>query len=446
MASGLFATPDQVRAAQQQNLNNSFNPDRPFDSVAQGLFGLGNAAGGSLRRFTGEDTRSNAEKDAGKITGIVKKVDFNDPNSIMGAANQLNANGFTDQAFKFLSAMPASKLPPKQIVDEVVREETVGNTTKRFIHQLDNYGFLHKVGEVSDKIDDGGAGRLFRFDQSFQSDVNFDQDSRTSFLGRLQNRPEFKSLVDDTDPEELTKFSGLIQKVANDLKDQHRDAVGQSFLGGQIGAQEANLLTARSDDFYLNEAYKRFVEGGGVEANIDRGFDIGGAGVNLSPDRDTTNPSVLLANKQRTDKKTAAIANVANRQEELVVADPKTNGFRLGKLTPQQAGSVFSRMDGKSDDQIRQELEGQGFAFDSKLFETHAQRWQIMRENPVAVSLFLTNNDNTNLREAEVTRYLDELDSNDNFQAFASATSIFKYLRRLSPPEQKQKLRGPRAR
>jgi len=431
--AGLFANPQDVALAEQQ----AQRSQRPQDILRGSLFNLGQQGGNVLRRQQGEETRSPAQLKAIKLQELAKTIDFKDPESITTGMNTMNENGFQAEAFKLLEALPAPVKAQKQVVDEWIQTEKIGGSQKKFLFQRDNFGFITKAGEVSDKAD-SSKGSLFKFDSSFQSDVNFDEDSRGSFLGRVANLPEFKSLVDDTDPEQMEQFTGLVQKVANDLKDSHRDQIGQAFESGQITAQKANLLTSRSDDFYLNEAYNRFKRGGGFGANIDTGFGIGGADVELSASQDTTDPATLQGNEARVAAKKKAVADVASRVDQLMVADPRTGGFRLNKMTPQQATEAFSRMDGKTDEALQAQLESQGFQFTPELFESHAQRWQLMRENPVATAKFLSLNDSPDLQAAEVARHLSDLDDNNNFQSFATSAEIFKYLGRLSTPAKKK--------
>lgn len=422
--AGLFEDPTDVGIAEAQARAAS----DPSAMLRGSLFNLGQAGGGAMMRGFGGDPRSPLQKRAGEVQGIARQIDFQDPASIMQGINNMNQAGFQAEAFKLFSALPAGRKPEKVITSRFVQDEQVGNTTKRFLFERDNFGFTHKVGEISSTAK---TDPLFKHDVSFQKDVRFNEASKASFLGRMAQRPEFKSFVDDTDPEELVQFTGLVQKVANDLKESHREQISQAFLGGQVDSQQATLMTSKSDDWYLDKAYERFVQGGGIEANIDRGFDIAGADVVLAPGIDTTDPTTLLQNQVQTSKRAKAISDVAARTGELVVGDPRTGGFTLKQMNPAQAREVFSRLDNKTDDMLIQQLEGQGFQFTPEMLESHSSRWQLMRENPVATAKFLSLADSPDLREAEVTRYLDELQEGNNFQGFANSAAIFQYLRRI---------------
>ena len=431
MANGLFMSPAQVRAAENQLRARQAQLQDP---LAGAFFNLGNALGGGAVQLFGGDPRSPAEIRAGELQALAADTDFSSGQSVMDTANRLNEAGFTNEAFQFLQAIPKTVVPPKRVVDEFVREETVGDTTKRFIFQRDNFGFLTKAGEVSDTF--SADSNLFQFSSKFLSDVNFDEDIRSSVLNRLANRPEFTSTLPGggTDVEELAPFTGLIQKVANDLKASHRDTIGQAFLNGNINRQQAELAEGLSDDFYINEAFKRFIAGGGVEANIDRDF-IGGADVELSGVLDTTDPNTLQQNIDQGNAKAQAVADVAARTGNLVVGNPKTGEFRLGNITPETAAQVFSRLDNKTDGQIVEELAAQGFSFTPEMLESHAARWQLMRENPVFTATLINLSDTPDLRDSRATELINEFEASNNFPRFASASAIFAYLRRLQRPQ-----------
>ena len=76
MANGLFATPEQVAAAQRAATFNTPN--------IMGLFaGLGQSVGNVARRgLGGDDTRSLQERDAARIQAITQNLDFANPESV----------------------------------------------------------------------------------------------------------------------------------------------------------------------------------------------------------------------------------------------------------------------------------------------------------------------------------------------------------------------------
>jgi hypothetical protein len=433
MANGLFMTPEDVQMAQRTG---PISRDQMQNTLRGSFFDLGGGVSRGLTTAFGGDPRTPLEKRQGEVSSIVKKAKLSDPVSVRSTINELNQAGFTNEAMKLFDILPKPSKTQKTVVAEWMRDETVGNTTKRFLFQRDNFGFINKVGEVSSSVK---PIRHFTSDQEWQRDINFNDDTRRSTLARLSQLPEFKSFVNDTDPEELEKFSGLLVKVANDLKDDLR-----SQLAGMDPTQVPQQLTfPRSDAFFLNEAYKRFVAGGGVEANINRGFNIAGADVKLDPLKDTTDPTTLASRVEQGEKKAAAINRVAAEAGKLVVGDPRQGQFRLGGLNPQQAGQVFSGLDNKTDEQIQTELEGMNFQFTPELLESHATRWGYMRELPQVTAKFINLSDSPDLYNAERARLLDQLNEANNYSAFAKASEILKYIERIKPSS-KQRAGGGR--
>lgn len=428
----LFMSPEDVRIAQQQ-ANASLTPFAAENQIRGSLFNLGGGFGRGLITATGGDPRSPVEKRAGVLQQAMKGMDFNDPASITATMNQLNDAGFQAEALKLLEALPTPAKPQKTVVDEWVQNEQVGDTTKRFLFQRDNFGFITRVGEVSDTATNPLKG--FALGNEWQRDVQFDDDSRNTFLARMANRDEFGGFgpLPDSDEEELSAFTGLIAKVANDLKDSHRSSINEALMNGQITRFQAESAVAPNDDFYLDTAYQRFVEAGGVEANIDRGLGMAGADVAINPNLNTTDPNSLDAAIERNDRKAKAVADVAAKSGKLVVGDPRTNAFRMGGMAPEQAAVVFGDMTNKSDEQIAAELGDMGYVFNDELMQSHAIRWQFMREEPFVTAKFINLADNQDLFDAERAILLRDLEENGNFQSFAKAAEILKYIDRLGP-------------
>lgn len=419
----LFATPDQVRAAEQQQrvgVGSNFN-----EMVSGSLFNLGHSLGNVGRRAAGDDTRSQAVKDAQNITRIVADVDFNDKDSVMAAANALNSGGYTQQAFDFLKAVPESVKPPKMVVDEFIREERVGNTTKRFLYQRDNYGYLHSVGTIQDTA---SAAEGLNLPSRVYDDVKVDNLQNKNIMARLMGREEFKGFFNDTDSvEAFEPLVGEVQRVANQLKSSHRDQLMELWMDGQITSAQIEA-SIRSDSDYVRDAYDTWVEGGGLDASVKKGFGFAGADVTPRGDVDTTDLGSLRASIERGNQRDAATAAIAERQGQLVFGDPAKNEFRIKGLDTDLAKLVFSgTMD---DDEIQATLEESGYRFTPELLESHAERWQTIRENPTAAAIFLNYNDREGIamRDARAALYLNELETHGNVDQWARASAIFKYL------------------
>jgi hypothetical protein len=431
--AGLFMTPEEALMAQRAQTS-SMTRDQMNNVLRGSLFNLGGGLSRGLTQAFGGDPRSPLEKRQAGVSEIIRRADLTDPQSVRGTIAKLNQEGFTNEAMSLFDLLPAPRKPEKTVVDEWIQTESVGDTTKKFLFQRDNFGFITRVGEVSATAKNPIQG--FQLGQEWQRDIQFDDDSRGTFLSRLAGDPAFEGFgpFSDTDPEELGAFTGLIAKVANDLKDSHRRAINDAVFNGQMTRAQAEAAVAPNDDFYLDTAYQRFTQAGGVEANIDRGMNIAGADVKLAPRVNTTDPDTLDARIAQADAKAAAVAQVAERAGKLVVGDPRTGEFRVGGMNPQQVQSVFSRMDQKSDADIRAQLEADGFQFNEELFQSHAVRWQWMREMPSVTAKFINLADNQDLFDAERARLLDQLESANNFPAFAKATEVLKYIDRIKPP------------
>ena len=430
--AGLFADPQAVAIAEAQARAAS-----PQSQLQGSLFNLGQAGGGALQRGFGADTRSPLQKRAAAVQGIAKTIDFRDQNSIRDGMDALNQGGFQEEAFKLAELLtdPVDPVPTFTEETRVITDPNTGETkTIRGIFGTD--GSFTKIGEFAETpaaADDDDTP--FLGDASFRGISIKDEDS-TNMLLRLSDMDEFKTIIpggglDDDDIKNMKGYVGEIKSVATQMKEADLRKAIPLFEAGQISKNQMTLLFGDiADQRYLRAGYKQWIEGGGFNKSIDEG--VGSANVTVQGDVDTTDLGTLRANSEQVRLKNEAVADVASRVEELVIGDPSTGQFRLNKMSPQQAGEVFSRMDNKSDEQIMQQLQGQGFKFNNQLFETHAQRWQLMRENPVAVSKFLSLNDNPDLRDAELTRMLNEYDDNNNFAAFAQSAEVFKYMKRLT--------------
>ncbi len=433
--AGLFMSPQDALIMQQQQ-NASMDPFAAENQIRGSLFNLGGGLGRGLIQATGGDPRSLVERRAAGLQDAMQGIDFNDPASITATMNRLNEAGFQNEALTLLQAIPTPQKPQKQVVDEWIQVTGQGNTTRRSLFQRDNFGFVTEVGAVTDTAQLGTFNGL---GNEWQRDVQFDEDSRNTFFGQVSQLDTFKSLVGDTDLEDLGQFTGLIAKVANDLKDDHRRAINEAVMNGVMTTSQANAAVAPSDDWYLSEAYRRFEAAGGIKANIDTGMGIQGASVSLDPRADTTNPQTLQARIERGEKKAEAIANVAARTGSLVLGNPETGQFTVGGLAPEQASLVFNNLFNKTDEQVANELTSMGFEFTDQMFDSHAKVWQLMRENPFVTSKFVNLTDNKDLYDAEATRVLDQLDEANNFQQFATASRILKYIRRVGPSQASRK-------
>lgn len=441
--AGLFSTPEQVAAAEGAPLSQA----GVQDTLRGSLFNLGNVGGRAIRGAVGGDPRSPAQIRAQKVQELARQIDFKDQASIVNGINMMNESGFQAEAFK-LGELLTDPVDPAPTFKEETRTITDPNTgeTKIIKGIFGSDGSFTKIGEFANnppKEDTSGGPQL---SQSLFKGLNIADEDSTNMLLRLSDMDEFKSILpggglDDDDVANMKGFVGEIKSVATQMKEADLAKALPLFQAGHIDKDQMSLMFDNiADQRYLRAGYKQWIEGGGFNKSLDEG--IGGADVVVQGDVDTTNLDTLQANSEEIRLKNEALADVASRVDQLVVGDPRTGEFRLNKMSPQQAGEVFSRMDQKSDEQIMQELQGQGFQFNDQLFETHAQRWQLMRENPVAVAKFLSLNDSPDLRDAELTRVLNQIEDDNNFPAFAQTAEVFKYLKRLSVKDKKKQRRG----
>lgn len=443
--AGLFTNPEQVAAAEGAPLSQA----GVQDTLRGSLFNLGNVGGRAIRGAVGGDPRSPAQIRAQKVQELARQIDFKDQASIANGINLMNESGFQAEAFK-LSELITDPVDPVPTFKEETRTIVDPNTQEtKIIHGIfGTDGSFTKIGEFANNPPDEDTSGGPNLSQSLFKGLNITDEDSTNMLLRLSDMDEFKSSIpggglDDDDVANMKGFVGEIKSVATQMKEADLAKALPLFNAGQISKDQMSLLFDNiADQRYLRAGYKQWIEGGGFNKSIEEG--TGGANVAVQGQRDVTDLGTLQANSEQVRLKNEAIADVASRVDSLVVGNPGTGEFRLNKMSPQQAGDVFSRMDNKTDEQIMQQLQGQGFKFNDQLFETHAQRWQLMRENPVAVAKFLSLNDSPDLRDAELTRMLNDFDDNNNFPAFAQSAEVFKYLKRLTIKNKAPKNKGPR--
>jgi hypothetical protein len=426
----LFATPEQIAAAERartQSVGSNFG-----NAVSGSLFGLGNELGNVAQRAFGADTRSQAVRDAATIQSIVKGVNFDDADSIVKAANDLNTAGFQEQAFKFLSALPPTKQPKVQGGRVFTLDQQVGDTTKRFIYQVDSDNKIRKIGEVSDTATVEGLD----LPSQLLGDVDVDETEATNMIARLASRPEFSGLI-DTDTEDLAPLVGQVQSVANQLKTAHRRSLIDAF--GRKEIDNAGIKREMfSDNEYLRQAFGIYARGRGLETDVDTGLGIAGADVEVSGEVDASDLGTLSGNIDDNDAQQAAIASAAARAGKLVIGDPKKDEFRMGGLEPVAALDAFGRIANKTDEEIRKDLESRGFRFNNELFESHARHWQFLREAPQTVGIFLGAGDDEDFREARIAQHLEELQSTGDWRRWADAQQAVKYLRRVGSTKKEE--------
>lgn len=440
--AGLFMSPQDVLLAEAAARQQAGAQQGGPQSVLQGsLFNLGNVGGDALQRGLGQSTVTPMQRRAAELQRLAKRIDFADPKSIMAGVNDLNKAGFQEEAMKIYEMLPSGAQKPV-VIDEWYEDIKVGDTTKRVMLQRKSDGSVNQVAGVQDTASETDPLKGFNLGQEWERDVKFGDFSSETTMNRLINLPDFKGfgpMADTDDPEAMKPLLGLIQRVANDLKDNHRAGINRAVFNGEISRAEAEASIAPNDDLYLNEAYKRFVAGGGVYENIDKGFNMAGADIKLDPLKDTADSGTLERRVAANDKRAKALADVATRAGKLVVGDPKNKQFRLDGLQPEQITSVFSRLDQKEDGAIRTQLENMGFQFTPELYESHAVRWQWMREMPQVTAKFINLAGSQDLFDAERARLLDQLEDAENFPAFAKAAEILKYIDRIKPVKAKPK-------
>ena len=419
----------------------------PQAALTGSLFDLGHVGGNALIRGFGGDSRTPMQRRGAEVQGLVKGTDFKDPESIHAAVRRLNDNGFQAEAEKFLSLVPQQAEVKPHVIGYGTESKTLGDTSTDVEFEY----FSDGTKKVLDKITNKNTGlgnnvKDLKMNQDWTRSPIFKPEDSALIEAQLRNNPIFEGMIaTDNDEGEVKPLLGRILNLAGQLKKRHHDSIVAAVHGGGMDRVVGQNEIPLNPSEYLNIAYQRYVESNGIEADVNTGFGINGADISPAAFTDTSNLDATDAQISKSRKKFDAVSKVAARQASLVVGDPNTSDFRLSKMSPQQAQQVFSRMDGKSDEQLQQELGGMGFQFNGAMLETHAQRWQIMRENPAAVASFIANSDNPDLRGAEATRYLNTLDENNNFQQFATASAIFSYLSRLSDPKSVSKVH-PRSR
>ena len=430
--ANIFMTPEQVAAAEKAQLT---SVGSSYESAVDGqLFGLGNSLGNAIGRGFGVDTRSQAVKDAQFITQTVKGVDLRDNDSIMNAANTLMAKGFQPQAERLMGLIQPTRTPDPTIVDEFILIEGVGDTIKKFLMQRDSTDRLFKVGEVSDTAN---TANTLNLPGSIMGDVNFDDLDLTNTVARLANRPEFSSFFGDSDQEDydFEALAGQVKGTANQLKRKHRAALIDAFDQGRISRNDI-LKEMMSDDEYIRAAFKQYVTGGGLNQDTDDVL-IGAPEPKVSGEVDASDLDTLQATASENAAMQAALDQVSESLVgDLVVGDPRKKEFRLGGISPQAVAPIFSNMDEKTDEQIMNEFVAKGFVFNDNLFESHAHRWQLMRDNPEATATFLgASGSGDFVRDGILADYIERYEGNP--QAVAEAAAIFRYLRRLNQPRAK---------
>lgn len=426
----LFMTPDQVQAIEQKQQYGS-TPNMG------GLFsGLGESLGNAARRgLGGDDTRSQAIKDAQRIMGLVQGVDFNQPDTIVKAANDLNNAGYTDQAFKFLAAVPPSKKPDEVWSEPYFETRQVGDTTKEFRMQRNQFGQVRNLGEVSDTAD-AGTGTDLNLPSAWTSDVNMDDVDVVTTMERLANRPEFKSFFGDSDVEDFPfkPLAGQIKSTANQLKSNARAQLVEAYDKKLITRNDF-LKAMKSDDEWIAQAFRTYVTGEGLATDISPSL-VGGDEPAVSGEVDSSDLQTQLRNISENEAKLKAEADVAARTGKFVAGNPQTGEFRMKGINFSDAAGIFSDLQNKSNDQIREGLESRGFTFTPQLYDWHASNWELMREEPEATKLFMIYADDTDLREATLDKFLDRVED-DPYQ-WARSQAIFKYLRRAGDSGSKQ--------
>ena len=437
----LFMTPEQVAAEEaqaRQGVGNQYE-----SAVAGGLFNLGHVAGDAFQRGAFDtDTRSKAVKDAQFITKTVAQADFNKPETIVSVANQLNKAGHTDQAFKFLSAVPPSVKPP-EVWSEPYEVELKGadGRIKRMRKQKNQYGQERNLGEAGETADTSGGGDL-KFPSSIYDQVRIKDTQIANFDAKLRSDPAFRSAIwgmDTYDEQDLLPAVADIESVANQLKAERRNELIGRVVSGEIPpeAVQPMLEADGGDDHWQRQAFQIWQAGGGWEAVLDKSY-FGGEEVQYRGDKDTADLPALRKEIEKNRKMAEATANVAARTDQLVYGGP--GEFSLKRLDSVQAQQVFGNMVGKDEAKIRDDLIQMGYKFNSDLYRTHAQRWTLMKDNPQATAIALTYADSPNLGAARKAEYLADLEESEDVNQFASAVEIFKYMNRLTLDEQAQKV------
>jgi len=430
----LFMTPEQVAA--QEGQARAGVGDNYESALTGSLFNLGHNLGDMGQRAVfGTDTRSKAVKDAQFITQTVKQVDFSKPETIMTVANQLNDAGYVDQAFKFLSAIPPSVKPPEVWSEPYFETKVVGNTTKQFRMQKNQYGQVRNIGEISNTVSDTVGSDIGDVPQSVYDGVNLTATQKENGEARLRSDPAFKSLLDSTGDEvELGPMMGEIESVANQLKAESRNKYLNLAAQGKISYEAIPALLAANggDDAFYRQAFKDWKEGGGWKQSLQDSMIYGGATVEARGDVDTADLGTLRQNIALNEARQVAVSKVAMGLDAMVAGDTTKGEFRMKAVDPVMAKEVFSGAKGvREDEELRTEFENRGFVFTPELYNVHAQRWELMRENPKATELNLTYAEDPDLLKAARAKYIDSV-IDDDVIAFANATAIFTYFDRLA--------------
>jgi hypothetical protein len=493
--AGLFETPGDVRAAQEQQVRTL----SPQQQLQGSLFNLGNVGGKAIARGGfGVDTRSPAELRAMKLQELARGIDFRDQNSIRQGMQALNQAGFQDEAFKLDSLLDAPTTPRKPDDNYVMlRNPNAGKgaNPEIFTETIDSpdgtgsktVSFFKRFNRANNKIEKIPVGEQAnvapptdRGDKdpirAIYGKVSLDAPEQLSMLGQFAGMPQFKAFFGDTDEADIEKLPGLVKNVADQRKasalsvaqrwqsggqptieeartlfgDVSEDQLGrefQAFQADPIGSMN-RIFGTLGDQRWMREGLSTFIAGGGFNKSIDEEL-TGGAKVDLNATVDPTN----LAALEKTQKFNAELADAIDKTGVTpdggitgFVAGDADTGFVLQQFTPEKLRTAFENMPADNAG-MQQRLEQKfGVKFGPRSLESHARVWDYMRDAPPGlVSGYMK----ALMLPEEGKRYaaakIQELTEGNNPYGVANAGLIFAYMNRIGESEvaKSERLRTP---
>lgn len=442
----LFMTPEQVRVAEQQRdiAQAGANP------YAAAGTKLGQALSGGIGALFGVDPRSQMEQEAAAVQSTMQGVDLTDRASLVNAIRELNADGHTAQAIQLMGLLPKpTNTVARTFYDKIQDPNNPGNY---LIQQKQQYtdGSIKAVGSALTSKDALAGFNLGLNDPRWSKQIVFGDNQKDTVYGQLKEMDEFKGFgifTEDTDPEQFTQLNGVVQGLAQNLKDQHRDRIQSLMLDAVMDGQPAHLVEARfadsgapNDDYYIQAAYQLLQESGALADMIDEAT-FGGDDIKLDPGVNYTDPVAMrnMAIERAADLQ--ARQAVQTESGRLVRGDPSAGQFNIANMEYERAKEVFSQfsLKGNTDEQIRAALP----PMSDEQFESHSIRWNYMRENPVWAERLLASADSSRNLLNERARLMEEAEEAGNPQKYYELLEIARYLSKFKSAGGLSDAKGP---
>jgi len=494
---GLFATPEQVRLAEQNQ------------ALALGVggaaFNAGRGVNRTIRSQTGEDLRSPAVKRAEIVQTAMRGANFSDQNDILGRVRDLENLGLFNEANVLRQNAPLSKLQTKEFTDAdgnniTVLGQTDGNGMFRRVDGSQTPNFKPSAPPdtyskpLTKRISLNGKTKLVygynqytngdttstpKFVKSFEissnpstakpndlvlppgllKDVKVDDTTAGGVVSRVAALPRFKGTFKNTDPDKVALFTKRVQAAMQVISQKERDNIRNGYITSFFDAQKAGkplrgkdfqFVDFKKDSVLMNDVFNQMVEGGVFDKLIQSTF-YAGDDPNIAPFTDITDLPTLQQNiADNRTRHTASDAAGKRFESRVAPGNPRENEFRRAGETLSDFAKVIGS--GASDDQIARVLQDRFPGIANQDLSTHQIRWQAMRENPEAVNVFLRGDPNLTFengstipvgkgslrsqRQSAQARYLTNLAVSGEWQKWFAATEVFKYLGGFAGPQQ----------